>query len=394
MADELDLAFDEYAAGGDPRRTADPVRKRPGRSKIAFLMAFVLLGVLGVGVVAGYHQVLGLFAAPDYDGPGTAPVRITLAQDATLNDIGNALVDAGVVESTKAFVRAAAADPRGRNIGPGTYDLKSRMSAKDAVALLLDPASRVTTAVTIPEGSTAAQTFELLSRATKIPVRDFRTAATDPVALGVDPSWFTRRDGRTVRTSVEGFLFPGAYQLDPSMTAGEILRTMVARFVAAVTDAGFAGQAQNLLSVSPFEALTVASIAQAESGTAADLPKIARVAYNRAYKAHLPLDLDATADYWTNRDNGTAPAVARRLTGAAKHDPENPYDTASTQGLPPGPIDSPGAAALRAAARPAIGPWLYFVVIDKAGTTAFATTAAAHAANVRQACANGLPVCP
>jgi UPF0755 protein len=358
------------------------------------LVAFVLLAVLGVGVVVGYHQVRGLFVAADYDGSGAAPVRVTLAQDATLSDMGDALVDAGVVASAKAFVQAAAADPRGRNIEPGTYSLKARMSAKSAVALLLDPASRVTTAVTIPEGSTSAQTLELLSRATKIPVREFRTAAADPAALGVDPSWFARRDGRTARTSVEGFLFPGAYQLDPSMSAAQILRAMVARFLAAAADADFVGQAQNFLSVSPFEALIVASVAQAEAGTEADLPKVARVAYNRAYKAHLPLDLDATADYWTNRDDGAAPRPARRLTGAASGDPKNPYDTASTQGLPPGPIGSPGAAALKAAARPATGPWLYFVVVDRDGRTAFATTEAEQAANVRQACAGGLPVCP
>jgi UPF0755 protein len=75
------------------------------------------------------------------------------------------------------------------------------------------------------------------------------------------------------------------------------------------------------------------------------------------------------------------------------NDPKNPYNTVGKLGLPPGPIDSPGKAALQAAISPPAGPWLYFVVIDKSGRSAFATTDAEHEKNKLKACQNGIPLC-
>jgi UPF0755 protein len=57
--------------------------------------------------------------------------------------------------------------------------------------------------------------------------------------------------------------------------------------------------------------------------------------------------------------------------------------------LPPGPIDNPGATAMKAAAHPADGKWLYFVRIDKSGKSAFAETYDQQKANEEKAKQNG-----
>lgn len=395
MIDELDLAFDEHAERGRPRhrRGNRGGKKSSGKSAVAFLMAFILLAVLGGGAYFGYNKVKGFFTAADYDGAGTGTIQVTIAQGATLTDIGNMLVDADVVKSTKAFTNAADKDPRSKNIQNGTYNLKKQMSAKNAVTALLDPKNRVTSGVTIPEGSTTMQIYALLSKATKIPVKDFQTAAKNPTDLGVPAFWFNRRDHKAAQKSIEGFLFPDTYEFDPKMDASQILKTMVDRFMSQATDLGFVDKMQSLRSVSPFEGLIVASLTQAESGTNADMPKIARVAYNRAYKNHMPLQFDTTANYWIQLNGGKA-KFSGKLTGSELDDPKNPYNTVSKLGLPPGPINNPGKAALQAAVNPAVGPWLYFVVIDKAGNSAFATTLDQHNANVQKACSNGIPLCP
>jgi len=291
MIDELDLAFDEHAERGRPRhrRGARAGKKSSGKSAVAFLMAFILLAVLGVGGFFAYTKVKGFFTAADYDGAGTDPVQVTIAKGSTLSDIGNSLVDADVVKSTKAFTNAANDNPRGKNIQDGTYRLRKQMSAKNAVTALLDPKARITSGVTIPEGKTAKQTIDLLSKATNIPVKNFEDAAKDPTKLGVQPWWFNRRDHKPAAKTIEGFLYPDTYEFDPKMDATAILSTMVDRFNAEMQDLGFADTVQKNLSVSPFEGLIVASLTQAESGTTADMSKIARVAYNRAYKAHMPL---------------------------------------------------------------------------------------------------------
>ncbi|GAA0575235.1 hypothetical protein GCM10010172_69870 [Paractinoplanes ferrugineus] len=395
MIDELDLAFDEHAEHGRPRhrRGARAGKKGSGKSGIAFLMAFILLALLGGGVFFGYTKVKGYFTAADYDGPGTDPIQVTIAKDATLTDIGNTLVDSDVVKSTKAFTNAAGENPRGKNIQSGTYNMKKQMSAANAVTLLLDPKARITAGVTIPEGSTSLQAYAILSKATKIPVNDFKAAAKDPIALGVPDYWFNRRDGKpAAKTSIEGFLFPDTYEFDPKLDAKQILSVMVKRFLTVTGDLTFADNVQNNLAVSPYEALIVASLAQAESGTKADLPKVSRVAYNRAYKAKMPLQFDVTANYWLEL-NGKDAKHSGKLTPQELDDPKNPYNTKSKLGLPLGPIDSPGQSALEGAMTPAAGNWLYFVAIDKKGNSAFTDSLAQHDKNIQIACRNGIPLC-
>src|SRR6185295_7795910 len=75
MIDELDLAFDEHAERGRPRhrRGGRGGKKGSGKTGVAFLMAFILLAVLGGGVFLGYNKVKGFFTAADYDGPGSVP---------------------------------------------------------------------------------------------------------------------------------------------------------------------------------------------------------------------------------------------------------------------------------------------------------------------------------
>ena len=395
MIDELDLAFDEHAERGRPRhrRGSRGGKKGSGKSGIAFLMAFILLAVLGGGVYFGYSKVKDLFVAADYDGPGTDAVQVTIAKNATLTDIGNTLVDSDVVKSTKAFVNAANANPRGKNIQSGTYNMRKQMSAQNAVTLLLDPKTRVTSGVTITEGQTALQIYATLSKATNIPVKDFQDAAKKPQDLGVPDFWFKRRDGKPAATgSIEGFLFPDTYEFDPKLNAQQILEVMVARFLKVSDDLGFVDNVQNNLSVSPYEALIVASLTQAEAGVPEDLPKIARVAYNRAYKANMPLEFDVTANYWLEL-NGKAAKHSGKLTAAEIDDPKNPYNTKSKRGLPIGPIDNPGEAALKGAMQPPSANWLYFVAIDKAGHSVFTNDYNQHQKNIAQACKNGVPLC-
>ncbi|GIF17448.1 UPF0755 protein [Actinoplanes tereljensis] len=396
MIDELDLAFDEHAERGRSRHRRNSRgggKKGSGKSGVAFLMAFVLLALLGGGVFFGYNKVKGFFTAADYDGPGTDAVQVTIEKDATLTDIGNTLVDSDVVKSTKAFTNAAGENPRGKNIQSGTYNMKKQMSAANAVTVLLDPKSRITSGVTIVPGTTSMEAYVILSKATNIPVKDFQTAAKNPVDLGVPAFWFNRRDGKpAAKTSIEGFLFPDTYEFDPKLDAEQILKVMVKRFVDVTTEMGFVDNVQNTLAVSPYEALIVGSLAEAEAGVPKDLPKVARVAYNRAYKAKMPLQFDVTANYWL-QVQGKAAKHSGQLSPEELDDPKNPYNTKSKLGLPIGPIDNPSQAALQGAMQPAAGNWLYFVAIDKAGNSVFTDSLAQHDKNIQQACKNGVPLC-
>ena len=391
MIDELDVAFEEDAESGGSRR-GRRARKGRGRSAIALFLTLLLFGVLGGGVYFGYTKVKSFFVAADYEGSGTAPVQVTIIKNSSLTQIGNELVEADVVKSTKAFLNAADAEPRSKNIQSGTYVLRKQMAAKHAVTQLLDPNTRLSRGVTIPEGKTARQTYELLAKGTGIPVKDFEAAAKDPEELGVPDWWFKRSDGRPVAKTIEGFLYPSTYEFDPTADAKQILRTMVDQFLTVTGQLQFADNVpRNLGGVAPFEALIVASLAQAEAGIAQDLPKVARVAYNRAYKNKIPLQFDVTTNYWLQL-NGKDAKHSGKLTAAEMNDPKNPYNSEIVVGLPVGPINNPGKAALTGAMKPPTAPWLFFVAVDKQGRSAFASTDAEHEKNKDKACANGIPL--
>lgn len=395
MIDELDLAFDEHAERGgirSHRRTGRGGKKSRGKSGVAFLMAFLLLAVLGGGVFFGYNKVKDFFTAADYDGAGSDPVQVSIEKNSTLTDIGNTLVDSDVVKSTKAFINAANDDPRGKNIQSGTYNLKKQMSAANALTLLLDPKSRVSKGVTIPEGKTANQVYDILAKATGLPVDDFKNAAKDPEALGVPDFWFNRTDGQKKTKSIEGFLFPDTYEFDPKASAEDDLKLMVNHFMKVAEDTDFVNKAQSDRNISPYEVLTIASLAQAEAGNQADLGKIARVAYNRLYGNDFPcgcLQFDVGINYYYQL-TGKPTKPSKNMTKAELTDPKNPYRLDGKKGMTPTPINNPGKAALEGALNPPKGPWLYFVAIDKQGHSAFAETNDQHEKNIELARRNGV----
>ncbi len=137
MLDDLDLAWEEQ---GDPRRRRGTPpsrqirqgrrkeRKRRRRSFGALFISFVLLAALGGGVYYGVGKLQDIFGAPDYDSVGTTPVNVKIPKDAGATEIGQALYDKKVVESVKAFTKAADKRP------PQPQDPTRRLQAVQAHA--------------------------------------------------------------------------------------------------------------------------------------------------------------------------------------------------------------------------------------------------------------------
>lgn len=399
MIDELDLAFDEQTDKGRHRRGARKKqqrkaegRKRGGRSLAAFFLVLLLLGGLAGGAWWGIDRVQGYFSSPDFAGGGTGEAQVEIKQNQTLTEMGNTLVDGGVVKSAGAFIDAANKNPLSTNIQPGFYKLRKEMRASDALSLLLDPKSRIVSGVTIREGLTAKQTYAVLSKALDIPVKEFEAAAKDPIALGVPDFWFNRSDNTKVTRSIEGFLFPQTYEFPPNATATVVLKQMVQQFLTVAEELDFVSTVEKTRGgVTPYETLIVASLAQVEAGVKKDLGKVARVAYNRVYSGDFPcscLEMDVTVNYWLEA-RGKKTKASKDMTAEELDDPKNPYNR-KLKGLVPTPIDNPGKDALAAAMSPPKGGWLFFVAIDKDGNSAFADDINAHDANIARARENGV----
>jgi UPF0755 protein len=369
MSDDLGLGLSEGDGAASYGRPPSYGRRRV----VVALVALAVIAIIVVAVLGGARFFDRLFGAPaDYsgDGTGTATVQITPGQ--TLSDIGDVLVDAGVVKSVEAFTDAASENEDASSIGPGYYALHKHMSAAAAVELLLDPSSLQQARVVVPEGRRMRDIFAAIADATDITVPQLEKVAENPAALGV-PSWGAGHP-------LEGFLFPATYDFPPGTTAKEALTAMVRRFDQAATDAGLVKGARRV-GLSPYEVLTIASIIEREGRLVEDFAKIAEVFYNRLDQG-MRLDSDATLYYVLEPDHGGLTNSDLAI--------DSPYNTRLNPGIPPTPIASPGDNALNAALHPAEGPYLYFVTIDKEGHAAFAETLDEFNDLVAQSRANGV----
>ncbi|SFI93397.1 UPF0755 protein [Streptosporangium canum] len=292
----------------------------------------------------GYVLVKPYLMPPDFEGPGSGTVTVEIDEGATAGEIAAVLVGAGVVASARSFIRVTEEQARESGLRPGRFRLRRGMSAAEALELLTAPESRVVRRVVVPEGLRLPELLDRLAAGTGMRRAGFARAAADREGLGL-PSY---------ARSAEGFLFPATYEVEPGMTPQDVLAAMVERYKRAAAELDLEALAARRR-LTPLEAVTVASILQAEGGRNADYPKIARVIYNRI-KAGTPLQLDTTVLY----------AQRRRTLRVTDKDTEvrSPYNTYLRRGVPPGPIANPGEKALRAALHPDQGDWLWFVTID------------------------------
>lgn len=234
-----------------------------------------------------------------------------------------------------------------------------------AVPLLImngDDDSRPTTLV-VPEGWRASQVYAAVDEVLDLPAGTTKNSLAKadlklPDEAGGNP---------------EGYLFPSAYPLQEKTTPQKLLSRMVdtadKKFNGAPIAAGAQRNAMNV-----YQAVTVASIVQAEAAAKADMGKVARVIFNRLERG-MPLQMDSTVNYALNR---TTPR-----TTAADTEVDSPYNSYRRMGLPPTPIDNPGEDAVRAAINPTPGDWLYFVTV-KPGDTRFTADYAEHQRNVAE----------
>jgi UPF0755 protein len=353
----------ERRAGGDGR---GPRRSRKG-GVVLLVIALVVVGGGTAGVVAAWGAVAPIVAklsgndAPeDYSGTGNG-TEVTFAVTSGENgsDIATNLFDGGITASFESVYSLLVADTS-LTFQPGTYTLQQEMSASSAVSALQDSANRVTDKLVIPEGTPALDVYSLISSATEIPEADVQAAASDVASFGLPAE----------ATSLEGWLFPATYELDPGLDAHGYLQLLVDTMKQRLVDAGVAPADQQ-------HVIVFASLIQREAGLADDYPKVARVFQNRLDDGML-LQSDATVAYGTGNTHRVT------TTDEERGDESNPYNTYQHLGLPVGPISNPGDLAIDAAVAPADGTWLYFVTTNlDTGETTFSTTLAEHEAAVK-----------
>ena len=318
------------------------IRKKAVNLKaiIAISVAFIIL--IG-GILFWNHN------HPDLDFPvGTAgpEIEVNIPAGSSGVEIGRILAKEGVVKTSVIFFRAATADKRAESISAGLYLVNTHLSAKEAIEQLLDK-KRLQGKFLIIEG---ARLSEIKTNLVKIGF----------TAEQVDKALNSIKTPRGFETdNLEGLLFPANYTILPDEEVSTLLQGALDRFAQELKNISFDDYAKEL-NLKPAELLTIASIVQAEGFTDEDFGKVSRVIYNRL-KIGMPLQMDSTLLY-ANKSRGEIRVTNRELKIASK------YNTYKYKGLPPGPIGSPGGAALVATIKPTPGNWLYFVTVSPGET--------------------------
>ncbi|MFE4412283.1 endolytic transglycosylase MltG [Streptomyces sp. NPDC056821] len=355
---------------GDRKGRGGKGKDKKRRSGCACLVVALVFGGGTAGVVYyGYQFYQDRFgAAPDYAGDGiNEMVTVEIPKGAGGYDIGRALKAAGVVKSVDAFVAAQSQVPNGGQIQAGAYLLKKQMSAASAVTMMLDPKSQSN--VLVKPGERNALVYEDIDKRLALAAGTTqKIAAKQYKDLGL-PKW--AQNNSQIMDPLEGFLYPGTYAAAKGMKPEAVLKEMVKQADEAYIRYKLADKAKELNLDDPFQLVTVASLVQAEGKTHDDFRKMAEVIYNRLKSTNTEtnqlLQFDSTFNYLKGQSN-------IHISEKEINSNQDPYNTYTHKGLPPGPIGNPGDDALKAALNPTGDGWIYFVATDGMHKTEFAKT--------------------
>jgi UPF0755 protein len=298
-----------------------------------------LLWIAALGLFLAFG--VGSLFMPASLTPGDPPIRVTLQPGMTTRQIGATLRRAGLIRSSDAFRLTAHVSGRAGRLRAGTYAISASERIDRIIGRLAD-GDVIRVAVTIPEGFNAREIAARVAPVLGCAEEAFLAVVRDSSlaeSLGVGAA------------GLEGYLFPDTYDIIPGTGPEGFVRRLVERTVS-IFEQRYRARADSL-GLGRHQALTLASLVEAEAAVAEERPRIAAVFWNRLREG-MKLQSDPTVAY----------ALGRRPDRIYYKDLEvqSPYNTYLVTGLPPGPICSPGEASIRAALHPVPNSTeLYFV---------------------------------
>jgi UPF0755 protein len=334
--------------GGDPR---------PRGPRGAYRRRRILaLGLILVGVLVAWF-LIALFQPPPFDpGKGSGEAIVTVPEGATASEVSDLLTANDVVSTGWLFELRLKLAGETDNILPGRYVMAHNMSYAAAIDTLTGSGGKVN--VTIPEGEDRVQTAATIKG---LGLSGDYLAASKSFK-GFDPNKY----GANNPKSLEGFLFPATYQLDPGSSVDQLVSEQLDAFKQNIAGVNMSYAKSKNLTV--YDVLTIASMIDKEVQIPSERPLVAAVIYNRLHRG-MPLGIDATTRFEFHNYTGDITESQLQST--------SPFNTRINAGLTPTPIGNPGLDAIKAAARPAKVNYLYYVLNgDNSGHHCFTASGA------------------
>jgi UPF0755 protein len=325
----------------------------------------VLLGALVLVLVAAGWFTLQI--DPIFAGKGKE-VIVTVRSGESVASIAGELRTTGVIASPFAF-RLENLFLGTPLIRAGTYEMRQSSSFASVRAILSAPPN--VEVVTVAAGLTL---HEVALDVANVKGAKYANAFVADATAKVTPSSFGEG------SSLEGLIGARTYVIMPTTTPRDLAKAMVGSFQKEAASVGLTPSTV-VAGLNAYQLIVAASIVEKEGYYPRNMPKVARVIFNRLARGG-PLQMDATVLYFLGRDGGTVTHVMLQTP--------TPYNTYLNTGLTPTPICAVSIFALKAVLDAPVGPWLYFTVINKRGDEAFATTFAQQLQNERLAASRGV----
>ncbi len=322
---------------------------------IGWLTLFVILATAGAGVSV-WHYLSTPFALEH------TPAEFTLERGTTMKMAAFQLAGQGLITQPGLFSLVARLHGDASRIKAGSYELTEPVTPLQLLAKLSD--GDVTSAtVTIVEGWNWRQVRVALAKNTDLRHDTAAMRDADIVAiLGIDAP------------SPEGMFFPDTYHFAKQSSDIELLKRAYAAMQKKLA-AAWESRAPNLPLRSPYQALTMASIVEKETGRPGDRAMVSAV-FNNRLNLGMRLQTDPSVIY----------GLGERYDGSIHKvdlEADTPYNTYTRTGLTPTPIAMPGEASLMAAVNPARSKALYFVAKGD-GSSYFSESLSEHNQAVRR----------
>jgi UPF0755 protein len=346
---------EHYETAEAPAERFEPPRRPPappgrgvarGRSGAALwrrrILALIVLAITAAIVWFGF----ALFQP--FAGDGEGKVVVEVPRGATADEIADILEEKDVIDDAGLFRIRMTLAGKSDDIVAGNYTLAKDMSYGSALDALSKEPGTSQIVVTVPEGYTLDQIAALAADSGL--EGDYEKAASKP-PKGFDSGKYGAGDADTL----EGFLFPATYELEPNSSSQDLVAQQVAAFERNFKDVDLSEAEKRNLTA--YDVLKIASMIEREVQVPEERELVSEVIYNRLQNGE-PLGIDATLRYAL--DNFDKPLTQSDLAT------DTPYNTRLVAGLPPTPIGNPGIDAIEAAAHPSDGDNLFYVV--KPGT--------------------------
>lgn len=316
------------------------------------------------GVLVFLWCVVGIFGAAWWlNRPtGAAAQIVPIEPGMTVPEIGRQLYEAKLIRSPILLRVFARLNGTGRRLMAGPHPFHGRMTTWQVLRELEKPREKLVD-ITVPEGLRMDHTVKILAKKLGLDKSVLLDLVNDPIfcqSLGVSAE------------NLEGYLFPETYKVSAATNEKKILATMVAHFFDAF-DPRYEARAKQI-GMSVHEVVILASIVEGEAQLDEERSTVAAVYHNRL-KKRMRLQADPTVQY-------ALPDGPRRLF-YKDYQYDSPYNTYRHNGLPPGPISSPGKASIQAVLYPADVDYIYFVAKGD-GSHVFTRTSKEHEIAKRQ----------